>query len=311
MLSLQRLPVCFYWDEEGFGVYFEAWPLGDPAGDSPDFHLRIIHEEHEYHWIGEGEDRQALLTTYNMLWVDADLNRETVVEVLLAPVRDFVLYSQQLDNWDISLPDLHAFDQLRARRIPPRSDITHIEPVDLIITRWQDEEEQRGSQYFELRLWDMRVMGWNLDDTDDFWPLWFELLEHALSGRSYEMMFIDIFSMRIIREFESHDTAHQAEVSPDYSARIVTNPLESNASESGVKTRRIRLQIFETDHRYPDFLRVDEIFDAGQLARAFIKEFEDLLAEGYQPYLDEEGQFFDLRQLPLEHLKETLERSVG
>ena len=90
--------------------------------------------------------------------------------MFLSALRDFVLYSKHPDEWEISLPDLLAFEHLRARNISLRSDVTQAEPVDLILSRWQDDEEQRGSQHLELRMWDLFLMSWNLDDTDAFWP---------------------------------------------------------------------------------------------------------------------------------------------
>jgi hypothetical protein len=310
-IVLQRLPAWFYWDEEGYGAYFEAWPIADTDGDSPDFHLRVIHEDRDYHWIGEGEERKALVNTYNVLWVDADLGREAVVEVLLAPLRDFILYSQQPHNWEVALADLQAFEQLRVQGIPPRSEPTGARPFDLIIKRWQDEDDQYGTQYFELRMWDMRVMGWNLDDTDAFWPLWFELLEHALTGRPFEMVCIDTFGLRINRGFVADGAESPAGDDPDWSTSIVILPLDHQDAPSRPSMRRVRMKIFETDDRYTDFLRVDEIVDAVLLARMFLKEFEHLLADGYKPYPDEEGNLFDLRQLPVAHLKETLARQDG
>ena len=109
-IILQRLPAWFFWDEEGYGPFFEAWPLDEPDDDNcPDFHLRIIHTTHEYHWIGEGDDRRALINSYLVMLVDADLNREAVVDVFLEALRDFVLYSKQPDEWEISMADLLCF----------------------------------------------------------------------------------------------------------------------------------------------------------------------------------------------------------
>ena len=298
-ITLQRLPAWFFWNEEGFGPYFEAWPLDEfPNSNCPDFHLRIIHEANDFHWIGEDEDRRALVNSYRVLWVDADFDREAVVDVFLEALRDFVLYSKRPDDWEICLSDLLAFEHLRTRKIPHRFEITHAEPVDLIISRWQDEEEQRGSQHLELRMWDMQLTSWRLDDTDAFWPQWFALLEHGLNQRPYEMTFIDMFLRRLNREFVADGSTKPDEVGPDRSTRILATPLNYS--------RHFRLQIFETDYQYSNFLKVDEVIDALQLTSVFLKEFEDLLNEGYQPYPDEDGLFYDLRELPVGRLKEKI-----
>lgn len=298
-ITLGRLPAWFFWDEEGYGPYFEAWPLDNPSGgDCPDFHLRIIHETVDYDWIDEQEDRQPLINAYHVMWVDADLNREAVVDVFLVALRDFVLYSKQPEGWEISLPDLVAFEALRARRIPPRSDITYAGPVDLILSRWQDDDETRGSQSLELRMWDMLLMHWSLDDTDAFWPQWFALLEHALTGQPYEMAWINIGMLRLNQKLVDDGTITPDEVGPYWSTRMLASPLDH--------PRHFRLQIFDTGYRYSDFLRVDEVVDGVQLADGFLKAFEDLLNAGYQPYPDEDGQLFDLRELPVERLKKIL-----
>lgn len=300
-LTLNRLPAHFFWDEEGYGAYFEAWPLGDPQADHSDFHLRVIHEDRDVHTIGEGETRRVLFNTYNVLWVDDDLGREAVVDALLAPLRDFILYSQQPDNWEVSLQDLQVFEQLRARGAAPRCDTASPQELKAIITRWQDDEEQRGSQFLELRMWEMRVDGWNLDDTDVFWPLWFELLEHALTGRRYEMVFQSIFFLRIKKDLEPDDSSRPGEAEPDWSTRMVATPLELAGSP-----RRFRLQIYESDSRYRDLLCVDETLDVARFVQAFLEEFNRLLSKDYQPYPDEDGQVFDLRGLPVERLSALL-----
>ncbi len=299
-ITLQRLPAWFFWDEEGCGPLFEAWPLvGDrPDGNCPNFHLRVIHETNDLHWIGEDENAQALVTSYQVLWVDADLNREAVVDVFLAALRDFVLYSKDPESWNINLHDIQAFEHLRARNIPLRSDINQAGPIDLILSRWQDDEEQRGSQQLEMRMWDMTLVNWSLDDTDAFWPQWFALLKHALAGRPYEMSFIDMSILRYHRDSLAEGTLGPGEVGPEWSTRILAIPLDH--------PRHFRLQIFQTDYRYTDFLRVDEVIDVFQLAQVFLKEFEDLLNEGYRPYPDEDGNLFDFRELSLGRLKEKI-----
>jgi hypothetical protein len=297
-LTLNRLPARLFWDEEGQGPHFEAWPLVDSQGcESTEFHLRILHESHDFHWTGEGEDMRAQVNSYQVLWVDADFNREMVVDAFLSAIRHFILYSQQPEDWEISLSDLLAFERLRARDSAPRSDITHAEPMEMIITRWQDDEDQSGAQLVELGMWDMRLIHWRLDDTDAFWPEWFDLLEHMLTGQTHEITFIDTLLVRIMREMEETDSKIPNEKGPDPYTRITATQLSYQ--------RHFRLQIFENDDRYSNYLTVDEVIDAYQLAGMWLKEFEKLL-KGYRPYPDQDGQVFDLRTLPVERLMERL-----
>jgi hypothetical protein len=293
---LQRLPCQFFIEEEGFGPYFEAWPLGE---DSPDFHLRIVHETLDYHWIDEGEDRRALVDSYQVLWVDADLNRAQVVEIFLTALRDFVLYSKQPELWGISLADLAAFEALRKRSIPPRADIHTAEPVDLILTRHQEEEEFWAANYLELRMWDMSITTWHVDDPDPFWPRWFALLEHALLGQPYQMTFTNTRHLRLMRDLVTDGSVTPAEANRLWTITLRAVPLDH--------PRHFRLQILETEGRYDDYLLFDEVLDPTQLARVFIKEFEDLLAEGYVLLPDEDGVYFDLRTLPRKRLREAVQ----
>ncbi len=300
-ITLQRLPAWFFWDEEGRGPYFEAWPLANPPdSDCPDFLLRIIYAANDIHWTGEegDEGRKCLMNQYKVLWVDSAFNRETIVNVFLESMRDFVLYAKDPDHWRIHLSDLLVFENLRARNIPPRCDITRAEPLVLIISRNQDEENQYGSQHLELHMWDMMLGYWRLDDTDAFWPQWFDLLENALNQQPYEMTFIDMFIRRLQRDSVAHGWTIPDEVGPDRSTRILAVPLNH--------PRHFRLQIFETDYQYTNFLKVDEVIDIFQLVSVFLKEFEGLLNQGYQPYPDEDGLLYDLRQLPVERLKKRI-----
>jgi hypothetical protein len=140
-----------------------------------------------------------------------------------------------------------------------------------------------------------------LDDTDVFWPKWYDLLEHVLTGQSYEMTFMDSDILRSRRDMVAEGTMDPAEAGPIPYTNIIATTLNHQ--------RHFRLQIFETDDRYTDFLIVDEVIDAYQLAGVFLKEFEKLL-EGYHPYQDFDGQIFDLRTLPVERLQERLSTIV-
>jgi hypothetical protein len=302
-LTLNRLPARLFWNEEGQGPHFEAWPLVDALGsESTHFHLRILHDSHDLHWTGEDdEEMHAQVNSYQVLWVDADFDREGVVDAFLSAVRYFVLYSKQPEDWDISLSDLLAFEQLRARGAAPRSDITHAEPVDMIIKRWQNDEDKSGAQTVELRMWDMRLIRWRLDDTDAFWPEWFNLLEHILAGQTHEFTFINMLLVWIMREMAKTDTSLPAEEGPVPHTRMIATQLNYQ--------HHFRLQIFVTDDSYTDYLIMDEVIDAYQLAGVFLKEFEKLL-EGYHPYPDRDGQVFDLRTLPVERLQERLSSIV-
>jgi hypothetical protein len=106
-----------------------------------------------------------------------------------------------------------------------------------------------------------------------------------------------MFLLKIMHNMVADGMMHPNEAGPIPCTKIVATPLNYQC--------HFRLQILETDDRYTDFLKVDEVIDACQLAGVFLNEFEKLL-EGYHPYPDDDGQVFDLRTLPVERLKERL-----
>ena len=99
MITAQRLPYKFFWDEEGHGAQFEARPL---AVDSASFRLLI----------------QCSLE--DAPWVDAELDPKAVVDAFLAPLEDFSLHHRFFSSseWAISKSLISRFKAFQERQIP-------------------------------------------------------------------------------------------------------------------------------------------------------------------------------------------------
>ena len=65
-----------------------------------------------------------------------------------------------------------------------------------------------------------------------------------------------------------------------------------------------RLTITEADDSYEDFLLLDEVLDRRQFVGAFCDVFEQFLVKNYKVNNSSEGEYFDLRTLPLTGLKD-------
>jgi hypothetical protein len=301
-IALNRLPAWFFWDQEGQGLYFDAWPAEkSKPGDEDIFHLRVINDVVNFKMTQEGDEFSSTIDSYQVMLVDANFKRQVVVDVFLEALRNFALYSQNPDEWDFCLADLTAFEQLCARNVPSRQDITHAEPVDITISRCQDDEAHNGNQSFELYIFGMKIMLWVLEDTDLFWAEWLALLEHMLDGQPYQMDYVDARTTKIYYEMIEDRLDPSAQDNVEWRTRICAEPLNY--------PRHFRLKIYETNANYRDFLKFDEVVDPIQLARAFMDTFDSMLNDGYRAYLDNNNQVFDLRLLPIDRLKRKLPES--
>jgi hypothetical protein len=279
-LTANRLPYRFYWNEEGHGANFEAWPLTD---DSPNFHLKIHSDRDE--------------TT----WVDAELDRKAVVDVLLAALRDYALYSgpPSRGGWDFSLADIIGFEKFQQRVIPPRSDVDSAEPIRLTLRRANQFE--LACQWLDLEVWGIPVVTMVLPDTHPMWPRWFEWLESILLGHlPAEVHFLNLTIQDLHR-----DMAARGELSESLAAQPWGNTLCARAVD---QPGHFRLVITNADDEYRDLLLVDEVQDRRAFVSAFCAEFERMLTEEYQVLPGDDGAIFDLHSLPLERIKTLLAR---
>jgi hypothetical protein len=278
-LTANRLPYRFYWDEEGHGAKFEAWPV---AEESQNFCLKIHYDKDD--------------TT----WADVELDRKVVVDVLLVALRDFALYSGPPSRgaWDFSLADIIAFEQFQQRVIPQRSDVTSTEPVRMTLRRSRHIE--LACQWLDIEVWGIPLVTMVLPDSHPMWPEWFAWLEKILLRQfPAEVHFLNLTIENIHREMVA-----RAEL-PD---SVLDRPWGFTLRATAVDhSRHFRLVITDADDNYRDFLQIDEVQDRRTFVSAFCAEFERMLAEEYQVLADDDGTICDLHRLPLEHLKNLID----
>ena len=281
-LTANRLPYRFFWDEEGHGAHFEALPIAD---DSPNFRFKIQYDVDD------------------SIWVDAELERKAMVDMLLAALRDFALYSRPPSrlslglSWEFSLADIIAFEEFRSRVIPPRSDIQSVEPIQLTLGRISDF--QVACQWLDMKIWGIPLVTMPLPDGHLIWHWWFEWLEKILLGQfPAEVYFLNLSVEELNRFFLDRG----AEPEP-----ALTLPCGYTLRATAVDhPQHFRLAIIAADSRYRDFVKVDEVQDRHAFVGAFCAEFERMLEEEYEVLPDKDGFVFDLHDLPLKRLKTLL-----
>jgi hypothetical protein len=290
-IHVQRLPHHFLWDEEGRGAKFEALPV---APDSASFRLRIAYE------FGEGD-----------VWVDAELDRQAVIDVFSAPLSAFVRHtsSEMQQDWKCTADDMERFYRLLKRQILPRN-------RNIGVQHFQFEVEGFGEDRFpvplplewlSLSVFDILQVCFSLEDDQIFWPYWFSWLEKIIQGR-------------LPAQFQFHDQdlklpAIQDDVEETPPAEI-EQPGEEVDDEDDFYQYYIlqaapvedpalfHLKITKSNPWVENQMLIDETFDRHWFASAFCDEFERFLAEEY--IYHKEISLFDLRSLPLERLKDLL-----
>ena len=274
-LAANRLPYYFYWDEEGHGALFEAWPVGE---DSANFCFKVHFDR--------GDCTQ----------IEAELDRQAVIEVILAALRDFALYAgpPSRGSWQLDLADVVALEEFRQRLIPPRSEVRLAEPTRFSLRRYQLDSPW---QWLDLELWGIPLVAMSLPDSHPMWPRWFEFLEDILLGR---------FPAEVYSHNLTIESCHQEMVANgELPASELELPWGCTLRALAVENpSHFRLVVTETDGRYRDFLLIDEVQDRRRFVEDFCAEFERMLGEDYQVVApDNDGMVFDLRTLPLERLK--------
>lgn len=285
-LIANRLPHRFYWDEEGVGVMIESWPV---AEDSPNFRLRIQYRS----FNGVGGD----------VWADAELDRQAVVDMLLAALRDFAQHARRPSGgpWYCSLKDIRAFELFRQRVIPPRGDIHSCEPILFRLSCYR--QHQNASLWLHFELWGITALTLALSDNHPMWPLWFAWLEKILLGElPAEVDFLDLDKEQLNRKLvaigELPESALENHWGNSFRALPVDHP------------RHFRLVVTEADDDFRDFLQLDEVQDRRAFVAAFCAEFERMLAEEYKLLPGDDGVICDLRHLPLARLQALLAEEI-
>jgi hypothetical protein len=277
-IATQRLPHYFLWDEEGRGARFEALPVSD---NSPTFRLRIAYE------YGEGD-----------VWVDAELDRQAVIDVFLAPLRSFVRHTsaEMQNDWKCSAADMERLYQLLRRGYPPRSRQFGIQHFEFQVEGFGPDRlpVSLPLQWVTIQVFDVPQAVFSLDDSDPFWPAWFSFLEAILEGDlPADLQFY--YRDYLLPGTEPDEDEQPEPDEDDYFEyhQLAASPVKDSAL--------FHLMITKTNTIVQDQVLLDETFDRNWFVSAFCEEFERYLDEEYV-FLDGIS-LFDLRTLPLERLK--------
>ena len=281
-LVTQRLPHNFYWDEEGTGARFEAWPL---APDSPNFHLVVMHDVNE------------------SFRIEADLNRQAVVDSLLETLRDFVQHVRPTrGNWHLTMSDIKSFEELQKRGVASRADIIVAQPIHFTLQSGKEWELPAQWMNFEIKGLTPQVVC-VLNDTDEFWPNWFGFLEKIMLDQlPAEVKYVNIGWVKDVRKDIASGEITSVESDRDFGSVL--------RAESLSHPNHFRFIVRDTDLSYVDFLLLDEVQSRRQFVSEFCDVFEDFLETEYQLVRGADGSLFDLRTLPLDRLRALLEKRI-
>jgi hypothetical protein len=257
----QRFPAKFFWDEEGIGADFEAVEV---PGNSQLVHLRIQHVEDDIPWI------------------DADVDRDAVIEALLPPILDFSENFRLAEReWYTPRKLVNEFHQAIMAGIPLRSDIHSPQLVTCSVEGGYDMGYLEGRVFFQLDFEDDLIVSIILFDTNPFWGQLIEFMGDIANGnlpsecKHVRVVKLDMQSIPEIR----------------IETRLVAEPLEV--------PQNFRLKIFTKNRDEDEFLTLEEVVDRNQFTSGFADSLKDFLETEYRLEPDKEGKTFDLRTLPL------------
>ena len=261
------LPHSFDWDEEGFGAKFEV----SAVKDSPLLHLNITH----YY---EKVD----------VWVDADMEREAIVQAFLPPLVDFV---QNFDRgWAPPRRIVENIQNAVAKGLPLRPDPHAPKHADFII--YPSYGYGTTEDHLNLQIWlnDDFWLHHSLQDTDPFWPNLINFLEAINNGIfPAQVEYIDNMRFSLLGAFIS--STEQFERKFRLLASAVDQP------------EHFRLRRYMTEAQSKDEKSfTDELIDRQQFTRSFVEVFGEFLRSKYQVSEDGIGKVFDLRTLSLGNL---------
>lgn len=260
-----ELPHSFEWDEEGYGAKFKVTAV---AG-SPLQHLNITH------YIDEKVD----------IWIDTDVERETIVQAFLPPLVDFV---QNYDRgWAPPRRIVENIQNAVAKGLPLRSDPNAPKHADFII--YPSYGHGLTEDHVNLQIWlnDDFMLHYSLQDTDSFWPNLVGFLEKISAG-NFPAQFEYIDNMRFSMLGALIPSIEQFE----RKQRLLATAFDQSEN---FRLRRYRT---EAQSNYEELI-MDEIIDRGQFTRSFIESFREFLMSHYQVSEDGVGKVFDLRSLSL------------
>lgn len=272
----RKLPAKCHWDEEGISVKFAATPI---ENSDKLVHLTVEH------------------TDADKPWVDADLDRMEVVQAFLPALRS-CSQSKIGPGWEFPAFTVESLE----RAIERGTLFSESEDIIKKINFWMygtdyDVEELTSATALQIWLEDDFITRWHLMDTSVFWPRWFEFLEKvakldlpatfSFTPEHIKNTWLASLGLEIIEEMSMKD-AHSFNCTVGADSTYV----------------QLEWKGFDGNRTYPDLnIRIDP----RELVQAFCDTFEEFLETNYKMAVDEQGNTFDLRKLPLDRVRDALD----
>jgi hypothetical protein len=263
----QRFPSKFYWEEEGPAARFEATAVDE---DGPRMHLKIQHSGAE------------------LPWIDADIERETVLRAFLLPLLDLDRnYLVAETEWGFPHQIVDSIQIAIANGIPLPSEIDSPRPVEIVVKGGYGVNYIDGHVFIHVTVDDYPQLYFLLHDTDPFWQNWVDFLGEVAKGNlpaQCEHLRVETYPE------PDQSSSEEYRVQTRFSAEALDHP------------DNFRLRIYTRTQEEDEFLLVDEVVNRGECAHGFTSTFRKFLREEYRLVPDNDGNTFDLRTLSLEKL---------
>lgn len=258
-----RLPAKYFLNEEGFGADFFASPV---PGSGDILHLKIVHWD-------DGDET----------WLDAVLDKETVVHAFLTPLLDMARNFKEAESeWFFPPERATMVAEAIAWGIPPRSDIRYLQKVYFNVQGDYKTRYVHGHIFIYVWLEEELTFNILLHDTDPFWPGLIEFMSRIASGKfpaeCRHERFVD----------------HSSLLSGDKGYRNVTR-FEAEALEV---PENFRLKIYVDWYNDGEFLLLEEVVEREWFVGNFADSLRELLEGDYKVCPDEDGKTFDLGGVP-------------
>jgi hypothetical protein len=269
-IARHDLPHTFHWDEEGFGAKFEVTAITD----SLLVHLKITHTNEKVE-----------------VWIDADIERETVIQAFLPPLVDFAQNYEIVDrSWELPRRVVEHIQSSIAKEISLQPDPHAPKHADFII--YPNYGLDLTEDHVSLQLWIDDAFRFHIDlqDTDPFWLNLVNFLEKvAVADFPAQLEYTDNWQFSVmgvlIPSFKQFERKY----------RLVASATDDREN---FLLQKFFLE-WENEDKVPT---IAEVINCRQFTSGFVESFENFLQVFYQMSIDGDGKTFDLRSLSLEKL---------
>ncbi len=261
----QRFPAQFWWEDERDGICFEATAVDE---DSPLMHLKIQNMRVESPWL------------------DADIERETVIRAFLLPILDLDRnYLVAEEKWELQHQFVESVRTAIINGIPRCPDKDAARSIEIKVRSDYATEYVDGHVFIDVNVDEYPTLSILLQDTNPFWKEWIDFLGRIAQVElpaQCEYLKVDTTRWKELDEIEEYH----------YWTCFSAEPLNHS--------HNFRLRIFTRFQQEKEFLFLDEVLDRHQCLEGFASAFKKFLQEEYQLTPDLDGNTFDLRTLSMD-----------